>query len=154
MSTTPPTSVPQKTTRKNKFDTEICDNKMTFQECEVAILRHAVDEMDVKRGEKTASSPDVIKMMQVVEDFLMDKKLVCYGGTAINNILPKHAQFYNRSVEIPDYDFFSPTAFEHAKELADIFYKKGYDEVEAKTGVHQGTYKVFVNFISVADIKF
>jgi hypothetical protein len=149
-----PSPPPQKTTRKNKFDTEICDNKMTFQECEVAILRHAVDEMDVKRGEKTANSPDVIKMMQVVEDFLMDKKLVCYGGTAINNILPKHAQFYNRSVEIPDYDFFSPTAFEHAKELADIFYKKGYDEVEAKTGVHQGTYKVFVNFISVADITF
>lgn len=154
MSTTPPTSVPQNTTRKNKFDTEICDNKMTFQECEVAILRHAVDEMDLKRGEKAANSPDVIKMLQVVEDFLMDKKLVCYGGTAINNILPKHAQFYNRSVEIPDYDFFSPTAFEHAKELADIFYKKGYDEVEAKTGVHQGTYKIFVNFISVADITF
>lgn len=153
----PPTVTPdsmQKTTRKNKFDTEICDNKMTFQECEVAILRHAVDEMDTKRGEKTANSPDVIKMIRIVEDFLMDKKLVCYGGTAINNILPKEAQFYNKNVEIPDYDFFSPTALEHAKELADIFYKKGYDEVEAKTGVHQGTYKIFVNFIPVADITF
>ena len=145
---------PQKTSRKNKFDTEICDNKMTFQECEVAILRHAVDEMDTKRGEKTANSPDVVKMIRIVEDFLMNKKLVCYGGTAINNILPKEAQFYNKNVEIPDYDFFSPTAFEHAKELADIFYKRGYDEVEAKTGVHQGTYKVFVNFIPVADITF
>jgi hypothetical protein len=145
---------PQKTTRKNKFDTEICDNKMTFQECEVAILRHAIDEMDTKRGEKTANSPDVVKMIRIVEDFLMSKKLVCYGGTAINNILPKEAQFYNKNVEVPDYDFFSPTAFEHAKELADIFYKRGYDEVEAKTGVHQGTYKVFVNFIPVADITF
>ena len=142
------------TTRKNKFDTEICNNKMTFQECEVAILRHAVDEMDTKRGEKTANSPDVVKMIRIVEDFLMDKKLVCYGGTAINNILPKEAQFYNKNVEIPDYDFFSPTAFEHAKELADVFYKRGYDEVEAKTGVHQGTYKVFVNFIPVADVTF
>jgi hypothetical protein len=145
---------PQKTTRKNKFDTEICDNKMTFQECEVAILRHAIDEMDTKRGEKTANSPDVVKMIRIVEDFLMNKKLVCYGGTAINNILPKEAQFYNKNVEVPDYDFFSPTALEHAKELADIFYKRGYDEVEAKTGVHQGTYKVFVNFIPVADITF
>jgi len=146
--------IPQKTSRKNKFDTEICDNKMTFQECEVAILRHAVDEMDTKRGEKAANSPDVVKMIRIVEDFLMSKKLVCYGGTAINNILPKEAQFYNKNVEIPDYDFFSPTALEHAKELADIFYKRGYDEVEAKTGVHQGTYKVFVNFIPVADITF
>jgi len=145
---------PQKTTRKNKFDTEICDNKMTFQECEVAILRHAIDEMETKRGEKTANSPDVVKMIRIVEDFLMSKKLVCYGGTAINNILPKEAQFYNKNVEVPDYDFFSPTALEHAKELADTFYKRGYDEVEAKTGVHQGTYKVFVNFIPVADITF
>ncbi len=141
-------------TRKNKFGTELCDSKMTFQECEMAILRNAVDEMDTKRGEKTANSPDVVKMIKIVEEFLMDKKLICYGGTAINNILPKHAQFYNKNIEIPDYDFFSPTALEHAKELADIFYKRGYDEVEAKAGVHQGTYKVFVNFIPVADITF
>jgi hypothetical protein len=143
-----------RSTRKVKFSSELCDNKMTFQECEMAILRHAVDEMDTKRGEKTANSPDVIKMIRIVEEFLMDKKLVCYGGTAINNILPKHAQFYNKNVEIPDYDFFSPTALEHAKELANIFFKHGYDEVEAKTGVHAGTYKVFVNFIPVADITF
>jgi hypothetical protein len=120
----------------------------------MAILRNAVDEMDTKRGEKTANSPDVVKMIRIVEEFIMDKKLVCYGGTAINNILPKHAQFYNKNVEIPDYDFFSPNALEHAKELADIFFKEGYDEVEAKTGVHAGTYKVFVNFIPVADITF
>ena len=141
-------------TRRQKFSSELCDNKMTFQECEMAILRHAVDEMDTRHGERTANSPDVIKMIRIVEEFLMDKKLVCYGGTAINNILPKHAQFYNKNVEIPDYDFFSPTALEHAKELADIFFKHGYDEVEAKTGVHTGTYKVFVNFIPVADITF
>ncbi len=141
-------------TRKRKFDTDICDDKMTFQECEMAILRHAVDEMDVKRGERTANSPEVIEMIKIVEEFLIDKKLICYGGTAINNILPKHAQFYNKNVEVPDYDFFSPTALEHAKELADIFFRRGYDEVEAKTGVHEGTYKVFVNFIPVADITF
>lgn len=141
-------------TRKRKFGTDICEDKMTFQECEIAILRHAVDEMDTKRGERTANSPDVVKMIRIVEEFLIDKKLICYGGTAINNILPKHAQFYNKNVEVPDYDFFSPTALEHAKELADIFYRRGYDEVEAKTGVHEGTYKVFVNFIPVADITF
>jgi len=39
-----------------------------------------------------------------------------------------------------------------AKELADIYYKEGYVDVEAKAGVHHGTFKVFVNYISVADI--
>ena len=39
-----------------------------------------------------------------------------------------------------------------AKELADIYYKNNYQEVEAKAGMHAGTFKVFVNFIPVADI--
>jgi hypothetical protein len=79
---------------------------------------------------------------------------VCYGGTAINNILPTYAQFYNRDVEIPDYDFFSDRALEDAKELADIYYNSGYSEVEAKSGMHYGTFKVYVNFIPVADITY
>ena len=41
-----------------------------------------------------------------------------------------------------------------AKELADVYYKAGFQEVEAKAGVHHGTYKVFVNFIPVADITY
>ena len=90
-------------------------------------------------------------MIEIVENFLKKKKLLCYGGTAINNILPKHAQFYNKEYEVPDYDFYSYNALDHAKELADI-YAKEFDDVEAKSGVHHGTYKVFVQFIPVADI--
>ena len=90
----------------------------------------------------------------MVEDFLIRKKRICYGGTAINNILPKYHQFYNKDLEIPDYDFFSKTALEDAKELADIYYNAGFVEVEAKAGMHYGTFKVFVNFIPVADITY
>ena len=79
-------------------------------------------------------------------------KTVCYGGTAINNILPVEDQFYDKSIEIPDYDFFSTTPQKHAIELSDRYYKEGFTEVEAKSGAHKGTYKVFVNFIPVADI--
>ena len=140
--------------RRLKFKTEICNNTMTFQDCEIAILRHAVDESEKTQGAKIANSPDVINIIKIVEEFLVKKKRICYGGTAINNILPKNAQFYDKSVEIPDYDFFSPNALEDAKELADIYYKTGYDEVEAKAGMHEGTYKVYVNFIPVADVTY
>ena len=71
-----------------------------------------------------------------------------------NNILPKHAKFYDRDIEIPDYDFYSKNAMADAKELADIYYAEGYKNVEAKSGIHFGTYKVFVNFIPMADITF
>ena len=143
-----------KKNRTNKYRTELCNDDMTFQDCELAVLRHAVDENETLQGQKIANSEDVKKIIKIVEDFLMRKKLVCYGGTAINAILPKYAQFYNRDVEVPDYDFFSNNALDDAKELADIYFKEGYTDVEAKSGVHAGTYKVFVNFIPVADITY
>jgi hypothetical protein len=140
--------------KKNKYNNPECDNSMTFQDCELAILRHAVDENEATLGEKMANSEDVKAIIKILENFLVRKKCICYGGTAINNILPKYAQFYNRDIEIPDYDFFSNRALDDAKELADIYYAAGYKEVEAKAGVHHGTFKVFVNFIPVADITY
>lgn len=140
--------------KKNRYNNPECDNSMTFQDCELAILRHAVDENEATLGEKIANSEDVKAIIKILENFLVRKKCICYGGTAINNILPKYAQFYNRDIEIPDYDFFSNNALDDAKELADIYYDAGYKEVEAKAGVHHGTFKVFVNFIPVADITY
>lgn len=141
----------KKRTQK-KYKPSVCTDKMTFQECEMTVLRQVVDESETRQGAKIANSPEVIQIIQILEDFLFRKKLICYGGTAINNILPKQAQFYDKNVEIPDYDFFSPRALEDAKELADKYYLAGYDEVEAKSGMHPGTYKVYVNFLPVADV--
>ena len=129
----------------------ICKN-LKFSDCELAILRQAVDTAEEKHGKMIANSPEVKRIIGVVENFIRQKKLICYGGTAINNILPKQDQFYNTDVEIPDYDFYSPNALINAKELVDLYIKEGFVEVEAKSGQHYGTYKVFVNFIPVADI--
>lgn len=131
-----------------------CEKNMSFEECELAILRSAVDKAEAVMGQKLTKSENVMQIIAVVEKFLRDKGRVCYGGTAINNILPKEEQFYDKNIEIPDYDFFSPKPIKDAKELADIFYALGFNEVEAKAGVHFGTYKVFVNFIPVADITY
>ena len=131
-----------------------CDKKMTFQECELNILRHAVDKIETIEGSRMVHNPEVQRMISIVEEYLRKKELICYGGTAINNILPEHDQFYNKNINLPDYDFFSKNALDNAKELADIFVKEGYNEVEAKSGMHPGTYKVFVNFIPIADITY
>lgn len=135
-----------------KYENKACDDSMTFEDCELAILRKAVDDNEKLVGRETATNPDVIKIIQILEDFLKVKQVICYGGTAINNILPKDEQFYNRDIEVPDYDFYSKMALDTAIELANIYYDAGYKEVEAKAGVHYGTYKVYVNFMAVADI--
>ena len=128
--------------------------ELSFADCELAILRMAVDQAEEKMGKRIVNSEDIQKIIDIVEEFIRKKKLVCYGGTAINNILPEEDQFYDKDIEVPDYDFFSMNALDDAKELADIYYKKGFLDVEAKSGVHHGTYKVFVNYMAVADITF
>ena len=128
-----------------------CKSK-DFGECELEILRNAVSNIEEIKGEEVTNTPEVKEIISIVENFIKDNKLICYGGTAINNILPKRDQFYNFDIEMPDYDFFSSNAMQDAKKLADVYKKKGYDEVLATAGTHYGTFKVFVNFIPVADI--
>jgi hypothetical protein len=144
----------RKNHKKPKFDTDLCDDKMTFHECELSILRHAVDKIEKQEMEKKVSSDDVVKMIAILEKFLRRKKCICYGGTAINNILPEQAQFYDKALEIPDYDFYSPNALADAKELADNYKAAGFSDIEAKSGVHHGTFKVFVNYTPIADITY
>jgi len=99
-----------------------------------------------------ASDPLVKKMMNIVHKFLQGSRTICYGGTAINNLLSKKNQFYDTEKDIPDYDFFSENPQKHAKQLSDILKKAGIDNVEAKPGMHLGTFKVFADYIGVADI--
>jgi len=131
---------------------KICDSSMTFAECEMAILRMQVDQAQQKMAKRVVNTPEIKKMIGIVEDFIKRKQLVCYGGIAINALLPDDEKIYKEEIDLPDYDFFSANALEDAKELTDIYYKEGYTEVEAKSGQHHGTFKVYVNFLGVADI--
>ena len=135
-----------------KYKNGVCTDDMTFADCELAILRQSVIENEDTIKKDTTMSDDSREMIEILEKFLKRKRCVCYGGTAINNILPEDVQFYNRDVEMPDYDFYSKSAKDDARELADIYFLAGYKEVEAKSGVHENTFKVFVNFIGIADI--
>ena len=115
-------------------------------------IEKILEELEIENGMRAASDPMVKASIEVVEDFLKSNKVLCYGGTAINNLLPKEDQFYNYDTEIPDYDFFSQTPQEHAMQLADKLAKRGIKNVEVKPGMHLGTFKVFADFEGVADI--
>jgi hypothetical protein len=129
-----------------------CDKSMSFSDCELAILRMQVDEAEAKIAKRMIKTEETQEMISIVENFIKKKALVCYGGISINALLPEQDKIYNEDIDLPDYDFFSPNALKDAKELADLYFEKGYTEVEAKAGQHHGTFKVFVNFQGVADI--
>ena len=91
-------------------------------------LGSVIGEDIIEEEEEDYDQFSLTESSTVVEKFIRDKHLICYGGTAINNILPVEDQFYNKNVEIPDYDFFTPYAMEYAEKLANIYYKAGYQK--------------------------
>ena len=148
----------KKDKHKKSFNNPLCDKSMNFEDCELAILRNAVDinehAQEELKKQKILNGDELTAIFNILENFIIRKKLVLYGGFAINAVLPEYAKFYNLKHDIPDYDCYSSNALEDAIELSEYFFEKGYKEVEAKAGVHYGTYKVYVNFIAIADITF
>jgi hypothetical protein len=114
------------------------------------VAQLAQDQID----RELAKNPILRNALLIVERFIKTNRVMCYGGTAINNLLPLEDRFYDPTKDIPDYDFFSANPHEHAIELADKLTNEGFSSVEVKPGVHLGTYKVFADYTGVADISF
>ena len=45
----------------------VCEKYMTFQECELAILRAAIDKRDLIEGEKLLKDPEVKMIITIVK---------------------------------------------------------------------------------------
>lgn len=114
-------------------------------------LKKVVDEAQKRIDYTIAHNQDIIKAIEVVERFLRKKERVCYGGQAINSLLPPKSRFYDPEYNIPDYDFFSPNPSSDVDELIEMMLKEGFTEVNKKVGMHEGTMKVYVNYVPVAD---
>ena len=114
------------------------------------LLKEAKNRVDYDE----ANNPAVKTVLGHVKDFVKRERVMCYGGTAINNLLPLADRFYDPHYDVPDYDFYTETPQEHAMKLADEFYKMGFKAVEVRPGAHLMTYKVFVDFMGVADITY
>ena len=55
---------------KKTFYPNECTNKMTFQECEMAVLRSAIKESKKTAGKRIVNDEDVQKMIKIVAHWL------------------------------------------------------------------------------------
>ena len=115
-------------------------------------IERVAEQLELENDKRAAANPLVKKSIAIVRAFVQTHPVMCYGGIAINDLLPKDQQFYDPTVNIPDYDFYSKTPQEHAMILANQLSAAGIVSVEVKPGVHLGTFKVFADFEGVADI--
>jgi len=100
----------------------------------------------------TAHNEQVLQAVEIVEDFLRKKHRLCYGGQAINAHLPDKYKFYDPERTIPDYDFFTPNQEADLRLLVQDLKKAGFTEISAREGMHEGTVKVYVDYVPIADM--
>lgn len=116
-------------------------------------LEEAIDIAKKRVNYEAAHNPAILEALAVVHAFLVRKGRVCYGGTAMNAILPESKRFYDPEYDLPDYDFFSPAVEEDVVELVEDLKRAGFKDVYNRVGMHEGTKKILVNFIPIADIS-
>ena len=98
---------------------------MNFEEKELSILRKAVDEITSQTGKKIMNSPEITKIINIVEKFLRDKK---------NNIANNMIDSLDNSNPLPKYNITNintSISFQNDKSYenyTDKFYKECFTE--------------------------
>ena len=133
-----------------------------YSDKDVEALKAHIDEVNKKIKIKISKEVDptideLNKIAGIVMKFVKSKKRIVYGGTALNMLLmnkDKNDAIYDE-YEAPDIDFYSPDPIKDLMDLCDILYKEHkYEKVSAIEAVHQGTYKIHVEFKDAADITY
>lgn len=116
------------------------------------LIKHASEVAQDKMDYYVAHDDHILRAIEVVEEFLRKRHRLCYGGQAINAHLPDAHKIYDPEFAIPDYDFFTPKPAEDIRELMTELSLAGFSEISAREGMHEGTMKIYVEYVPVADI--
>ena len=95
---------------------------------------------------------NIKKLINDIENFIINNDLLCYGGSAINMILPENDKIYNYEVDTPDYDVYSNNSYEKAKHFANYLYKNGYNVEVKHSSVHKDVFKIYINNKNLIDV--
>ena len=120
---------------------------------QIESLAAAADKANEIIKYESAHNPEIQYAIDIIGNFLRKRGRVCYGGTAINAILPRSLRFYDPQKDLPDYDFFTPNPEQDIKEIVNDLQQAGFPDVVERVGIHEGTHKILVNFVPIADIS-
>lgn len=120
----------------------------------VSLVKSAAAAAADHQERSAAEDVEARKIVNIMEEYLRIKGRIVYGGAAINAHLSAETKFYDPRLYLPDYDFMTPDPLQDSADLIVKFQQEGFTEVEAKFGIHEGTYKIFVNFRPAADITY
>src|SRR5581483_6869402 len=116
-----------------------------------AELAHAFEivEASAKKYELISTKLDpqydlVVKAVPLVKNFIAERGLIIYGGTAIDYALRLHGSciYPDEQLAIPDLDMYSKDSVSAAYDLADILFAAGYKDVRVIRATYVRTMRV------------
>lgn len=139
------------------------ENVHVFRESDYEVVtKDKIDAIvkETKEIENATVFPTLIQRQQMTNiliDFLREKKRIVYGGYAIHKLVIQKSPdngIYDMENEAPDIEFYSPDAVIDARDICDLFYRKGYKFVRGSEAFHAETYKVYVELFGLCDITY
>lgn len=132
-----------------------------YREEDIEIIKSNIDDIVEKAmvNYKTNNEPtydESTRVYSVILDFIKNKKRIIYGGYAQNKLITeknKDDGFY-KETDTPDIEFYSYEPLKDLIELCDLLHNKNFKYVQGSEGLHEGTYKIFVNFENYCDISY
>ncbi len=112
--------------------------------------------MRIKLDKYEPTRQEIDRVYNEIYNFIRKNNRIVYGGYAQNSLIKvknKEDVFY-KDTDIADIEFYSPDPIGDMMDICDILKSKNYKYVEGKEGVHNETYKIFVNFINYCDISY
>lgn len=112
--------------------------------------------MKKKNEDMGVSKAKVEQIMAIGVKFVKERKLIVYGGTAINELLllkNKKMAIYDEN-DIPDWDMYTPQPMVDLIELCNRFYKAGFTDVSGIEAKHGNTYRIFIEDVNYFDLTY
>ena len=104
--------------------------------------------------QKNIQKNNLVKALDIVKQYIIDKKLILTGGMAIDLALKKKgSQLYDENT-IPDYDFYSFNFQNDAYEIGKLLCLSDLPNISVINATHITTMRVRVDFEAVADITY
>lgn len=93
--------------------------------------------------------------LDIVMDIIKQKDFILYGGMSLDLALKErgHTGLYSEDA-LPDFDFYSPSPYEDAIEIAISLYKEGLPDISSINASHPQTRRTRVMFQPVADVSY
>ena len=126
-----------------------------YRQDDINVIEKNIDTIKNEARRKTLelmepTLKEFTEVFAVILDFIKRKKRIIYGGYAQNSLIKKKNKFdvFYKELDCADIEFYTFQPLEDAIELSDLLYSRKFKFVQVAEGVHNGTYKIFVNFIS------